>query len=95
MVAYRDHTASLAPGVAATFRARPDMVANHIVVVDGRVVGGWRRLAARTSMIVETAVVGRFGAAERAALRAAAARFQAFLGVPVKLHARASGRMRP
>ena len=51
------------------------MVANHIVVVDGRVVGGWRRLAGKGAMIVETTLAVRLDAAAREALRAAAARF--------------------
>jgi hypothetical protein len=95
IVAYRDHAASLAPGMAVTFKARPDMVANHIVFLGGRVVGGWRRVPAKGALIVETALAIRPDPAARAALQAAAARFQAFLGLPVKLsvRARASARL--
>jgi hypothetical protein len=95
IVAYRDHAASLAPGVTAAFTARPEMVANHIVVVGGRVVGGWRRLPGKGAMIVETTLAVRLDAAAREALRAAVARFERFLGQPVTLRTRpAGGRMR-
>jgi hypothetical protein len=88
VVAYRDHAPSLAPGVAPKLRARPEAVANHLVVVDGRVVGGWRRREAKGAMTVETMLVTRLDGRARAALAAAAARFQAFLGLPVRLRAR-------
>jgi len=91
VVAYRDHAPSLAPGVAGVLRARPDVVANHVVTVDGRVVGGWRRLEAKGAMTVETTLVARLDSRAQASLRAAAARLQAFLGRPVKLAARPRG----
>ena len=69
------------------------VVGNHVVVVDGRVVGGWRRLEAKGAMTVETTLVSRLDGVARASLRAAAARFQSFLGMPVKLRARPGGRM--
>ena len=70
------------------------MVANHLVVVDGRVVGGWRRLRGKGAMIVETTLVARLDAAAREALRAAAARFQTFLGHAGDASGAAAGRMR-
>ena len=95
IVAYRDHAASLAPGVSATFKARPEMVFNHVVSVGGRVVGGWRRLPGKGAMIVETTLAVRLDAPAREALRAAAARFEKFLGQPVTLQTRPAGaRMR-
>ncbi len=94
VVAYRDHAPSLAPGVAGKLTARPVVVGNHVVVVDGRVVGGWRRSEAKGALTVETMLVSRLDGGARAALRAAATRFQSFLGMPVKLRARPGGRMR-
>jgi len=88
IVAYRDHGPSLAPGMPQTFKDRPEVVANHLIVVDGRVVGGWRRREAKGAMIAETMLVARLGAAEGKALRAEADRLQRFLGMPVKLRAR-------
>jgi hypothetical protein len=94
-VAYRDRSALLAPGVNATFAGRPEMVMNHVVMIDGRVVGGWRRVAGKGATIVETTLPARLDAKARAALQAAAARFQKFLGHPVTLRARpVGGKMR-
>jgi hypothetical protein len=94
VVAYRDHASSLAPGVVGMLRSRPDAVANHLVTVDGRVVGGWRRLEAKGAMTVETNLLARLDRRVQASLRVAAGRFQAFLGLPVKLTARPRGKMR-
>jgi hypothetical protein len=71
-----------------TFKDRPQVVASHLIAVDGRIVGGWRRLTAQGAMIAETMLVARLSAAEGKALRAAAERLQKFLGMPVKLRAR-------
>jgi hypothetical protein len=94
VVAYHDRAASLAPGAAKKLADRPDVVLSHVVVVDGRIVGGWRRLEAKRAMIVETALATRIDARARTALGAVTARFQAFLGRPVKLRARRGGKMR-
>ena len=64
------------------------------MTVDGLVVGGWRRLEAKGAMTVETNLIARLDSRVQASLRAAAGRFQAFLGLPVKLTARPRGRMR-
>jgi len=90
-VAYRDHAPSLA-GAPPTFTARPEMVMNHVVVVGGRVVGGWRRLPGKDAMVVETILADRLTAAAQRALEAAAARFAKFLGLPVTLRARLEAR---
>ena len=85
VVAYRDHASSLAPGIVGMLRARPDAVANHLVAVDGRVVGGWRRREAKGAITVELDLIARLDRRGHSSLRAAAGRFQAFLGVPVKV----------
>jgi len=64
------------------------MVMNHVVVVGGRVVGGWRRLPGKDAMVVETILAARLAGRARDGLQAAAARFEKFLGQPVKLRAR-------
>jgi hypothetical protein len=93
-VAYRDRAATLAPGVSAPFHGRPEMVMNYVVMVDGRVVGGWRRVPRKDAMIVETTLATRLDAHARKALEAAAARLQKFLGQPVTLRTRESAASR-
>jgi hypothetical protein len=90
VVAYSDHGPTLAPGMPQTFKARPEVVANHLIAVDGQLVGGWRRREAKGAITVETMLVARLDARARAGLAAAAARFQTFLGVPVQVRARKS-----
>jgi hypothetical protein len=64
---------------------RGEVLSAHLVIVDGQVVGGWRRAAtARAVRVVATAVTP-LDADERADVAAAAARYAAFLGVPVAL----------
>jgi hypothetical protein len=93
VVAYSDHEPVLAPGMPQRFEARPEVVANHLIAVDGRLVGGWRRREAKGAVTVETMLAARLGASARAGLAAAAARFQAFLGVPVQVRSRHLDRM--
>jgi winged helix DNA-binding protein len=88
IVAYRDHRSSLAPGMPQTFKDRPEVVANHLIAVDGRIVGGWRRIEEKGAIVAETMLPVRLGAAQGKALRAAASRLQTFLGLPVQLRAR-------
>src|SRR4029079_5647210 len=90
-VASRDRAESLAPGLSVTFAGRPEMVMNHVVSVGGRVVGGWRRVPGKGATIVETTLATRLDAGAREALRAAAARFERFLGHTVTLRARPVG----
>jgi hypothetical protein len=73
-----------------TFKDRPEVVANHLIAVDGRVVGGWRRLEAKGTMTVETMLVARLDSRARAGLAAAAGRYQTYLGMPVRVRARKS-----
>jgi len=58
-------------------------------------VGGWRRLPGKGAVTVEATLAVRLDAASRAALRAATARFETFLGHPVTLRiCPTGGRMR-
>lgn len=51
------------------------------IVVDGRTVGSWRRALGRGAVVVEATLFAELGAAERAALDAAAERFGRALGL--------------
>ena len=56
---------------------------NYIVVVDGRIVGTWRRTLKRTSVSIETSIFTRLTRAERESVARAAERYGAFLGLTV------------
>jgi hypothetical protein len=53
------------------------------IVLDGQIVGTWRRVVARGRVTIEPTLFVRFSRAERDALGAAARRYGAFLGLPV------------
>lgn len=60
---------------------------NPAVLVDGRVVGSWKRTIDKRSVSIETRLWRPLKRAEHAALQEAARRFAAFLGLGAKLHA--------
>jgi hypothetical protein len=80
-IAYRDRgpTSSLKPG------AVPADIYAHLLAVDGRYAGGWRRtVGAKTASIVVTPDA-RLGGTHRTALEAMAAQHARFLGLPVQV----------
>jgi hypothetical protein len=83
LIAYRDHSpslgASLPPGSAALY----DMLARHIIVLNGRVIGGWRSTTKRNEVSIETNLPVPLNGVRKAALRLAAERYSRFLGMPV------------
>jgi hypothetical protein len=55
------------------------------IVLDGQIVGTWRRVLARDRVTIQPTLFVRFSRAERDALGAAARRYGAFLGLPVEV----------
>lgn len=93
LIAYKERSAvtdrtlfPASPGV------RAEVFANHLIIVGGRLVGGWRRLTERKTVIVETRVLRALTPAERAGLDAAARRLAAFLDQPVEVREAAPAR---
>jgi Winged helix DNA-binding domain len=85
LIAYKNRSAAAAPEVMRKLVPGDDLFANHFVVLDGRLVGGWRRLQGKKIVIVEIRLLVPLAAAARKALHDTAARYAAFLGVPVQL----------
>jgi hypothetical protein len=85
--AYRDYSASFDPG---RLKTRPDSSAliAHIVVLDGQVIGGWRRTISRTGIAITTHLLVELAEVEQAALAAAAADYGRFMGKPVSLESK-------
>jgi hypothetical protein len=94
-VAYGDRSASIDEKRLKKIGTWAMVFANNLVAVDGQVVGGWRRLVEKKSVVVATDLRRPLAAGERAGLRAAAERLQAFLGVPVTLRPSQNGNGRP
>jgi len=85
LVAYKDHGPSFDPAVFRQLDAGDDALMAHIVVVDGLVVGGWRRSVRRNDVVVTTNLLVGLDGAEQAGLEAAAEDYGRFLGLPVSL----------
>lgn len=85
LIAYKDRSAFHDPSRIKGVGTRPDVFANHLVVMNGKLIGGWRRLVERDGVVVETRIVAPLRAGERRALETAARDYGRFLGLPVRL----------
>ena len=57
----------------------------HIIVVDGQVVGGWKRKPIKSKMEIKTNILMPLNDDQHGAIRKAAERYSQFLGLPVVL----------
>jgi hypothetical protein len=57
----------------------------HVIAIDGQLVGGWKRTFEGKRVRVELNVITRLTGAEQRAIAAEAARYGAFVGLPVEL----------
>jgi len=81
IVAYKDRSACFAPEDVA---AR-DPLSSHSLVVDGLIVGAWRRTVGKKGVVIDSDLQVRLDRAAKAALRTAADRYGRFIGSPVIL----------
>jgi Winged helix DNA-binding domain len=63
-----------------------DALTAHVVIVDGQLVGGWKRTLTRNAVLVELKLLTRLSDAERRAVHEASQAYGTFLGLPVELH---------
>jgi hypothetical protein len=85
LVAYKDHRASVDPALTRGLGPRDAVFANHLVVIDGVVVGGWRRLPGKRGMGVAPTLLRSLSAVEKAALARACEAYGRFLAMPVTM----------
>ncbi len=79
-VGYRDRSAILdAPQVSEGGLSNNSLVLGNVIILDGRVVGTWRRTLTRSSVTGETISFAPPGKAAARAVNAAAQRYAAFL----------------
>jgi len=57
----------------------------HVVVVDGQLVGGWKRTFEKKNVVVQLELLTRLTKPEQRRVAAATRRFGEFLGSPVEL----------
>jgi hypothetical protein len=87
LIAYRDHSASLTAPPSMGSAALYDMLARHIVVLNGRVIGGWRGTIKKSEVHIETKLLTPLTVVQAESLRTAADRYSRFLGMPVTVEA--------
>ena len=85
VVAYRDHGPSLDPRTPDALAGWGNGLTSHVVSLNGLAVGGWRRTLDKTGVAVRLSLGVRLKPGERAGLARAAARYGAFVGLPVAL----------
>ena len=61
---------------------------NHIVTVEGQIVGGWKRVQRGDSVVIDLKLLDRLSRAERAQVEVARGRFEKFAGLPAVLEER-------
>jgi hypothetical protein len=82
LIAYKDHS----PMVDVELQSRAgDAFMAHIIVLNGQVVGGWRRVMQKNEIIITTKLLVKLDKVEQYALQLAAERYSRFLGLPVRL----------
>lgn len=81
LVSYNDRGASLDPRINGVW-ARGDALSSPIIVIDGRVVGAWKRTFKPGAVAIEATLARTLDDAERVAFDAAARRYGEFVGLP-------------
>jgi hypothetical protein len=78
LVAYKERSAAFDRERVASLGRRENVLANHLITLNGQVVGGWRREGSKPGAAIETTLIAKLNAAERKALQAAEARLTKF-----------------
>lgn len=81
---YKDHTAVMDEEIGEKLVALGNAL-GYIIVLDGRVVGAWRRTIGRNAVVIDINLFTRLTNAENQALVVAAHQYGKFLGLPVVL----------
>ena len=85
LVAYKDHTPSFDPSLRQSLQPNTAALQAHIIVLNGHVIGGWRRTIQKKAVTITTDLLIQLGEAEQAALKSAAERYSRFMELPVTL----------
>jgi hypothetical protein len=85
LVAYKDRSALADASIASALGPRNQLLFHHIVLLDGRAVGSWRRTLARTGVTVTATLAAKLDRPGQRALAAAVARLGKFLELPARL----------
>lgn len=82
VVSYSESKDVLRPLVVAGGKPSDVVVFMHAVLLDGQVIGHWRPVSSKGSVVIETSLYRRLDRVEALALEAAVGRYGRFLGPP-------------
>jgi hypothetical protein len=83
LIAYKDHGVVVDPDCLERLGARQDVLAVHLLVKNGRAIGGWKRQVARSEARLTLQLLEPLRRADQQALGAVLERYSHFLGMPV------------
>ncbi|MDQ3707027.1 MAG: winged helix DNA-binding domain-containing protein [Chloroflexota bacterium] len=83
-VAYRDRSALVDPS-SEKQDPQDSFYLGNLIVIDGKVVGSWKRTFSRGALVITTQLITRLNEVQKEAIAAAANKYGAFLGMPVIL----------
>jgi hypothetical protein len=84
-VGLKDRSAFSARLDSSAAKRRTSALSGHALVVNGQIVGGWRRTLARDAVTIEPKPLVRLSEAERCSVEVAARAFGRFLPLPAKI----------
>jgi hypothetical protein len=84
-VSYKDRSASMRRLRRAGVEPETNLLFGNNVVVDGQLLGTWKRVLGRDGVVVELSLFTRLIRADRKAVAAAAQRYGDFLELPVEI----------
>ncbi|MBI5032624.1 MAG: AlkZ family DNA glycosylase [Chloroflexi bacterium] len=81
---YKDHAAILDPEYSSEMREEGNAI-SYIIVIDGRIVGSWRRTLKRDAVVIETRLFKSLSKSEEQAVVQSANKYGGFVGLSVAL----------
>ena len=84
-IGFRDRSAIGKIAGHANLTADDPALIAHVIILDGQIVGGWRRTLNKDHVLVETSLITKLGKAEKGYIADATERFGRFLELPVSL----------
>jgi hypothetical protein len=84
-IGFKDRSAIGEVAKKAGIKSNDPRLISHIVILDGQVVGGWRRTLNKDSVIVEITPIAKLTKIEERAIYAESERFGKFLKLPIDI----------
>jgi len=84
-IGYKDRSALLETSPIERLDSPGDIYLGHMIVIDGQLVGAWKRTFSKDSVVISTQTFTKLTEAESRAVATAASHYGKFLGMPVTL----------